>query len=81
MKVPISEFDVIDLDAPVLSAYEVVVNGAVRWIVWCKHCMDWHNHGPAEGHREAHCQDSRSPYWKQGYNLALARKPEDEEEP
>ncbi len=72
MKVPISEFDVIDLDAPVLPAYEVVVKGAVRWIVWCKHCKNWHEHGPIEGHREAHCQDSRSPYWKHGYNLAYA---------
>jgi hypothetical protein len=31
-----------------------------------------HRHGPAEGHREAHCNDPASPYWKTGYNLALA---------
>ena len=39
------------MSALVLSAYEIVVNGAVRWIVWCKHCLIWHNHRPAEGHR------------------------------
>ena len=72
MKVPISESALIDLDAPVLPAYEVLVDGVTHWVVWCKHCRDWHRHGPAEGHREAHCQDSRSPYWKQGYNLAYA---------
>ena len=72
MKVPISEFAVIDLEAPVLSAYEVVIDGVTHWVVWCVHCGEWHKHGPAEGHREAHCQDSRSPYWKLGYNLAYA---------
>jgi hypothetical protein len=30
--------------------------------------------GPAEGHREAHGQDSSSPYWRSGYNLALRKK-------
>ena len=74
MKVPISDFSVIDLDAPVLPAYEAVVNGSTYWVVWCRHCRKWHRHGPAEGHREAHCQDSSSPYWKHGYNLALAGK-------
>ena len=72
MKVPIDEGHLIDLDAPVLSAYEVVLKGAVRWLVWCKHCEKWHGHGAAEGHREAHCIDSTSPYWKTGYNLAYA---------
>ena len=33
---------------------------------------EWHDHGPAEGHREAHCPDQGSPYWKTGYNLAYA---------
>ena len=71
MKVPISEFAVIDLDAPVLPAYEAGVEGVTHWVVWCKHCRKWHRHGAAEGHREAHCQDSSSPYWKQGYNLRM----------
>ena len=74
MKVPISEYALIDLDAPVLAAYEASIKGSVRWLVWCKHCGEWHGHGPTEGHREAHCQDSRSPYWKTGYNLAYAGK-------
>ena len=72
MKVPISETALIDLDAPVLSAYEVVADGVTHWAVWCEHCGEWHKHGPAEGHREAHCKDSSSPYWKRGYNLAFA---------
>ena len=54
MKVPIDEVAVIDLDAPVLPAYERRIDGAVRWYVCCKHCREWHDHGPAEGHREAH---------------------------
>ena len=74
MKVPIDEVAVIDLDAPVLSAYEAKYRGVVRWFVWCKHCDAWHDHGPAEGHREAHCPDQSSPYWKTGYNLAYAGK-------
>jgi len=42
---------------------------SVRWVVWCKHCNAWHKHGPAEGHREAHCE-GRTPYTSTGYNLA-----------
>ena len=72
MKVPISAFAVIDLDAPVLPAYETMVGGMRHWVVWCKHCGEWHRHGPVEGHREAHCTDSNSAYWNQGYNLAYA---------
>jgi hypothetical protein len=74
MKVPISDHDRIDLDTPVLPAYEAVIKGVTRWLVWCKHCRIWHRHGAAEGHREAHCQDSSSPYWKSGYNLAFGGK-------
>ena len=72
MKVPISETALIDLDAPVLAAYEAVIKGVTRYLVWCKFCKKWHRHGAAEGHREAHCNDSESGYWKQGYNLAFA---------
>ena len=57
-----------------LPAYEAVVREAIRWLVWCKHCEVWHHHGPMEGHRKAHCNDSASPYWKIGYNLAYAGK-------
>ena len=67
MKVPIDEVACIDLDAPVLPAYEAKYRGVVRWFVWCKHCREWHDHGPAEGHREAHCWDQSSPYWRTGY--------------
>lgn len=76
MKVPINEVAVVSLDAPVLSAYEARVKGVTRWFVWCKHCGKWHRHGPAEGHREAHCLDQSSPYWTTGYNLAFAGKVE-----
>jgi hypothetical protein len=37
------------------------------------------DHGPAEGHREAHCRDQSSPYWRQGYNLAYAGEWRDRE--
>lgn len=70
MKVPIDEVACIDLDAPVLPAYEAKYRG----VVWCRHCGVWHDHGPAEGHREAHCQDRSSPYWRTGYNLAFSGK-------
>jgi hypothetical protein len=74
MKVPISECGQIDLEAPTLPAYDVRIKGGVRWGVWCRHCRQWHQQGPTEGHRKAHCLDIRSPYWKQGYNLAFAGK-------
>jgi hypothetical protein len=74
MKVPINETAVIDLEAPVLPAYDAVIKGSIRWQVWCKYCACWHEHGPGEGHREAHCNDSASPYWRTGYNLAYAGK-------
>ena len=72
MKTPIDEFACIDLDAPTLSAFDTFVDGSTYWLVWCEHCQIWHRHGPAEGHREAHCTDQDSPYWETGYNLAYA---------
>jgi hypothetical protein len=74
MKVPISNYAVVELEAPVLPAYEKVVQGVTKWVVWCKYCGRWHSHGAAEGHREAHCHDPCSPFWKSGYNLAFAGK-------
>jgi hypothetical protein len=71
VKVPINQVACISLDASTLPAEEIVVRGVTRWRVWCRYCRAWHYHGPAEGHREAHCQDSSSPYWRSGYNLAL----------
>ena len=76
MKVPIDDYVCLDLDAPTLPAHEITVDGVTRWRVWCKHCQSWHFHGPAEGHREAHCHDSNSPYWRSGYNLALSLEDE-----
>lgn len=72
MKIAISSHALLDLDAPTLPAYETTIDGAVRWAVWCRHYSTWHHHGAAEGHREAHCKSPESPYWKTGYNLALA---------
>jgi hypothetical protein len=72
MKVPISETQLIDLDAPVLPAYEAIIKRSTRRAVWCEHCQTRHRHGPAEGHREAHCGDPASPNRKGGYNLACA---------
>jgi hypothetical protein len=64
MKVPIDDYAVIDLDTPALPAYEAFVDGSRNraGVVWCNSCRRWHRHGPAEGHREAHCYDSESPY-------------------
>jgi hypothetical protein len=78
MKIAISESALLDLDAPVLSAYETVVEEATLWAVWCKHCQAWHYHGAGEGHREAHCKSQESPYWKSGYNLAYAGRLEEQ---
>ena len=72
MKVPISEYACVSLDAPVISAYEVNSDGVIHWVVWCGHCATWHWTGAAEGHREAHCRDPDSPCWRTGYNLAYA---------
>ncbi len=73
VKVSISDYHCLDLDAPVLPAHEVVVDGRVLLRVWCKHCGEYHYRGPAEGHRIAHCRGSDSPYLDTGYNLALSR--------
>lgn len=72
MKIPTTEGHVIDVEAPVLSAYVVSHKNVVRWWVWCGECRDWHTHGPGEGHREAPCADGK--YARSGYNLALAGK-------
>jgi hypothetical protein len=72
MMVPINAVACIDLDAPTIAAREVNRNGLVRWRFWCRHCGQWHYHGPGEGHREAHCTNLDSPYHATGYNLALA---------
>jgi hypothetical protein len=81
MKVPISEYARVDLEAPVLPAYKAVIKGFTHWLVWCKYCERWHWHGAAEGHREAHCTDSTSGYWQQGYNLAYAGEWKDDGSP
>jgi hypothetical protein len=73
LKIPISSSAVIDLDAPTIPAYEVSEQ-PVRWVVWCRHCRDWHSHAPAEGHYESQCHDPCSPYRKWGYNIALRGK-------
>lgn len=62
----------LDLDAPTLPAYEAAHKGSNVWRVWCRYCNEWHEHGPAEGHRIAHCSEATSPYHITGYNLAYA---------
>jgi hypothetical protein len=70
MKIAIPNGFLIEPDAPVLTAEAVKIKGRERWRVWCAHCNVHHLHGVGEGHREAHCNDTASPYWKRGYNLA-----------
>jgi hypothetical protein len=72
MKVPVNAVACISLDAPTVAAHEVKRGGVMRWRFWCRHCGQWHYHGPGEGHREAHCTKPTSPYHQTGYNLALA---------
>lgn len=68
----ISYGGVLNLDAPTLPAEAITDDdGHILWRVWCKHCNNWHFHGPGDGHRLAHCTDPASPYLKQGYNLSL----------
>jgi hypothetical protein len=70
MKVPISDYQLIDLEAPTLPAYSRKgAGGSLRWLVWCRHCHIWHYHGAGDGHREAHCEEP-TPYLQSGYNLA-----------
>lgn len=57
MKVPISDFAVLDLDAPTVPAYAVPHETGVAWGVWCRYCECWHAHGIGEGHRESHCKE------------------------
>jgi hypothetical protein len=71
-KLPIDDYACLNLDSPVLPAYEAFVSGSVYWLGWCDHCDVYHRHGPAEGHRETHCNDPASPYWNTGYNLEYA---------
>ena len=66
MKVPIDDYACINLDAPVLPAFEAFISSSVCRLVWCDHCGKHHRHEPAEGHREAHCNDPASPYWRNG---------------
>ncbi len=65
----------IDVEAPVLGATEVTVNGRTLWRIWCRHCKRHHWHGPGEGHREAHCS-GQTPYSDSGYNLAFRDSPD-----
>ena len=39
MKVPISDFALLNLDAPTLPAYEVVIDGAHRRVKVCTRCL------------------------------------------
>jgi hypothetical protein len=71
VKILISDFAVLNLDAPTVAAYAVPHETGVAWGVWCKYCECWHPHGIGEGHREAHCKDA-TPYTRTGYNLAFA---------
>ena len=60
------------IDALGETPEHVLVDGVSKYRVWCDHCKVWHFHGAMEEHRIAHCTDQASPYWKTGYNLALA---------
>jgi hypothetical protein len=42
MKLPITDYTLIDVDAPVLPAYEAFVDGSRYWLVWCRYCRNPH---------------------------------------
>ena len=75
MKVPVDKYTCLDLNAPILPAYQdrSKKTGAIRWRVWCRFCGRWHYHGPGEGHRVAHC-NGETPYSVSGYNLVRRRR-------
>ena len=60
MKVPIDDCAVIDLDAPVLPAYEAFVDGSTYWLVWCKHCRKWRRHVVHTGTFLSYASEERS---------------------
>jgi len=41
------------------------------WSFYCQYCKTFHRHGAGEGHRNAHCHNSSSPYYMKGYYLKL----------
>ena len=51
-----------------LPAYRI----GMGWAVWCDHCLRYHRHGNAAGHRLAHCDRPGSPYTAAGYILVDA---------
>jgi len=61
MKVPISEDELLDLEAPVLLADEAVLNGSAYWLIWCNHCGVWHRYGSVEGLTGARVEASLNP--------------------
>ena len=63
-----------DPDAPTITAERFIDGERELWRVWCVHCGDWHYHGPARGHRIAHCKMA-TPYGETGYNLSPADEP------
>ena len=59
-------------EPPTLSAWRT--SDGVCLAVWCVHCKRLHFHGAVgpktgegNGHRGAHCTDTRSPYLATGY--------------
>ena len=70
-KIPIGNSMLHSLTAPKLRAELVELDGCQRLRVWCDHCREHHLHGPSPGHRECHCSELSSPYWRDGYNLAV----------
>jgi hypothetical protein len=55
MKIVVSETTsfVIDLDAPVLPAEPMLIDGVEQWRAWCRHCDKWHMHGSVTGRNSA----------------------------
>lgn len=66
-------FGEIDEDGtPIVSCYDDGHN----YIFYCIYCGENHGHGRGEGHRWAHCPNTKSPYIEKGYILRLETEDE-----
>ena len=73
MRIPISDYAFIDLDAPTVAACETIcaVTGAVTWNVWCRYFELWREHGPA-GRTPRRSQQNVHALLQDEHNLAYA---------
>ena len=67
MKILISDFALLDLEAPTVAAYAIPHETGVAWGVWCR-CFEKWQHGIRERHETPIAKATRPTSW---YNLAF----------